>query len=127
MEEATQDKPFETSKLFCLPFINHPPSQYDTILTTLRLAIEKCRIHEQKTIIVTFDQPLYIKAKEIIENCSDTDFCNVVLRLDQRMDTCEYQRFRTEEYFTIGHSETFWAGIWFMCIEQVLIKSMKRC
>lgn len=81
MEEVTTEKHFETSRIICLPFINHPPSQNDTILTALRLASEKCRIHGQKTCIVTFDQPLYIKAKEIVANCQDTDLSNVVVRL----------------------------------------------
>lgn len=81
MEEATVEKHFETSKIICLPFINHLPSNYDTVLTSLRFANDKCRAHGQKTCVVTFDQPLYIKAKEIVANCQGTDLSNVVVRL----------------------------------------------
>lgn len=80
MEEATKDLPFHRSKVICLPFINYPPSQYDTVLTSLRMANEKCRATGQKTCFVTFDQPLYIKAKEILAN-SGPELNNVVARL----------------------------------------------
>lgn len=81
MEEVTKDISFQRTKVVCLPFINHPPSQYDTILTSLRMANEKCRAYRQKTCFVTFDQPLYIKAREILANCGDTDLNNVFVRL----------------------------------------------
>lgn len=79
METATTDNTYERSKVVCLPFINNPPSQYDTILTAILMAMEKCVKYNMKTCFVTFDQPLYIKAQEITSN--NIDFKNVVVRL----------------------------------------------
>ncbi|KAK5647880.1 hypothetical protein RI129_002772 [Pyrocoelia pectoralis] len=45
-----------------LPFINAPPSDYDTVYTSLR----QCETPKMCQVIVTFDQPLYIKAGEIV-------------------------------------------------------------
>lgn len=79
MEEATAGKSFMRSKIICLPFIIYPPSQYDTINTSLLLAVEKCKTSNQKTCFVTFDQPLYAKAQEIVAN--NPTFANVFVRL----------------------------------------------
>ncbi|GBM68070.1 hypothetical protein AVEN_66741-1, partial [Araneus ventricosus] len=40
-EQATSELPFQKSFVGCLPFINAPPSDYDTILTALLSASEK--------------------------------------------------------------------------------------
>ena len=66
MEEATEGKPFKRSQILCLPFINAPPNNHDTIFTALLSAAKKCRTLKQKTCFVTFDQPLYIKARYIV-------------------------------------------------------------
>ncbi|GBL55344.1 hypothetical protein AVEN_21120-1 [Araneus ventricosus] len=81
MEAATQDKEYELSKIVCLPFVNNPPSQYDTIYTALLIAREKSTKAGQKTCFVTFDQPLYIKAQEIVRNCDNSEVENKVVRL----------------------------------------------
>lgn len=81
MENATRDEFYQRSKIICLPFIINPPTQYDTIYSALRLAVDKCRASDQKTCFVTFDQPLYIKAQDIVRNCNDPALKNVVLRL----------------------------------------------
>ncbi|GBM50200.1 hypothetical protein AVEN_134774-1 [Araneus ventricosus] len=57
MEGATQGNPCELSRVFCLPFINNPPSQFDTIVTAIRTAKRKCETFNMKTCFVTFDQP----------------------------------------------------------------------
>lgn len=72
------DISFVRSKIICLPFINFPPSQYDTIHTALVLAVEKCKTSNQTTF-VTFDQPLYAKAQEIVAN--NPTFTGVIVRL----------------------------------------------
>lgn len=64
-----------------LPFINSPPTRYDTIFSALRVASEKCILQDQKTCFVTFDQPLYLKAKDILASCDDPELKSVVLRL----------------------------------------------
>ncbi|CAD6231375.1 GSCOCG00012225001-RA-CDS, partial [Cotesia congregata] len=82
MIEATAEKPFERSRIICLPFINAPPTDYDTILTSLLFSIEKCKASNQKTCIVTFDQPLYWKARDITAAADpNTDLSKVVVRL----------------------------------------------
>lgn len=61
-------KPYFSSRIIYLPFINAPPSEYDTIYTALLSAIEKCKSLKQEACVITFDQPLYIKARDIVES-----------------------------------------------------------
>lgn len=53
MEEVHAGKSFCKSKILCLPFINAPPTDYDSIYTSLVLAVEKCKTINQRTCIVT--------------------------------------------------------------------------
>jgi len=48
-----------------LPFIHQVTSNYDTIYTTLKYALDNGKRYGH-ACIVTFDQPLYIKAREIV-------------------------------------------------------------
>lgn len=65
-----------------MPFINAPPTDYDTLLTSLLFSIEKCKASNQNTCIVTFDQPLYWKARDITAAADpNTDLSKVVVRL----------------------------------------------
>lgn len=59
MIEATAENPFQRNRILCLEYIKAPPTDYDTILTSLLLSIEKCKASNQTTCIVTFDQALY--------------------------------------------------------------------
>lgn len=77
MAKLTCALPYAQSKILCLPFINSPPSHYHTIFTSLLMATEKCKTVNQSHCFVTFDQPLYIKARDIISN----SFSNAVIRL----------------------------------------------
>lgn len=43
MEQATVGEIYVKSKILCLPFINAPPSDYDTIYTSLHSVVEKCK------------------------------------------------------------------------------------
>ncbi|GBP57162.1 hypothetical protein EVAR_37841_1 [Eumeta japonica] len=84
MEQATAELPFEKSFIECLPFINAPPSDYDTILTDLLFVSEKCESLHQHTYFVTFDQPLYFKAREIISSHDENSkLNNTVVRLGE--------------------------------------------
>lgn len=66
----------------CLPFLNSPPSKYDTIYSVLLTAVEKCKSLNQSCCFVTFDQPLYIKARDIVASCStDSEVSLVIVRL----------------------------------------------
>lgn len=67
MHCVTSDKVCEKTKVVPLPFINSPPTNYNTIYTALQLAADECIKNDQKTLIVTFDQPLYWKCREIVE------------------------------------------------------------
>lgn len=65
-----------------LPFINSPPSDYDTVFTALKYAATDSHQQGCKTCFITFDQPLYIKARDIV--CSMTNdplFQTIVIRL----------------------------------------------
>lgn len=82
MIEATAGKHHEKTSVLCLSFINAPPTSYDTIVTTLLCIIDKCKATNQSTCIVTFDQPLYWKACDMVGFADpDHDIANVVVRL----------------------------------------------
>ncbi|KAG5880069.1 hypothetical protein JTB14_034700 [Gonioctena quinquepunctata] len=81
MEKATKDLPFEETYTACLPFINSPPSDCDTIHTAMLESIEKCRAKGQTWCFITFDQPLYLKARFFAANSNDPRLKYVVLRL----------------------------------------------
>ncbi|CAG4981622.1 unnamed protein product [Colias eurytheme] len=64
----------------CLPFINAPPSDYETIFTSLQEAARNSKRSNQKTTIVTFDQQLYWKARDIV-GAATSELKHVVVRL----------------------------------------------
>ena len=66
METYYESEEYSTSKIIPLPFVNASPSNYDTILTVLIEAATKCQAMGQEHSFVTFDQPLYWKAREIV-------------------------------------------------------------
>lgn len=80
MEQITASKDYDRSRIICLPFINDPPTQIDTIYTSLLMASEKCKQLNQKMCFVTFDQPLYLKARDIVAN-GDPELNNIIVRL----------------------------------------------
>lgn len=59
---------FSVFKIIPLPFINAPASDENTILTALVESAARCKKNNQKNAFVTFDQPLYWKARGIIAN-----------------------------------------------------------
>ncbi|KAJ8896810.1 hypothetical protein PR048_002156 [Dryococelus australis] len=62
MEKASENGEYQHSKIIYLPIINAPPSDYDTVYTSLLIAHQKYGSVKRKTCFITFDQPLYIKA-----------------------------------------------------------------
>lgn len=83
MSEITSALPYVKSRVLALPFVNHPPTQLSTILTVLIYAAEESKKSGQSTCIVTFDQPLYMKAKDIVlqNNSEHGELSNVIVRL----------------------------------------------
>lgn len=80
MEVLSFDLPQDSvSRIVCLPFINEPPSKHTSINTAIVHAMAECKRLKQKTCIVTFDQPLFIKATEIV--AGNDEMKNVVVRL----------------------------------------------
>lgn len=57
---------YEVSEIHYEPFINAPPSDYNTLYTAILSCIDKASKLKMKTCIITFDQQLYIKARDIL-------------------------------------------------------------
>ena len=66
MENLTKKHKFSRASIVYSPFINASASDYNTIFTSLTNAAEFALTYNMKTAISTFDQPLYIKARDII-------------------------------------------------------------
>lgn len=82
MHSVTKSLTYAVTKVIPLLFVNSPPSNYDTLYTVLNYAAEECLKLKQRTCFVTFDQPFYIKAREIVAASSnDSRFSNIVIRL----------------------------------------------
>lgn len=82
MEEVTVNKSFVRSKVMFLPFINGSPSDYDTIYTTLCSALDRSKATRCKSCIVTFDQPLFWKAHDIVSNADpSSELSSIIVRL----------------------------------------------
>ncbi|KAE8743262.1 hypothetical protein FOCC_FOCC011142 [Frankliniella occidentalis] len=65
-----------------LPFVNLNPSDPSTISTCLHFAAEQARIHHQKFCPVTFDQPLFWKAAEMVSaSPQNSPLRKVIVRL----------------------------------------------
>lgn len=66
-ENAHVGQEFETSLVLFLPFVNNPPTSFDTILTVMAESARDNHLHfHQKFIFLSFDQQLWIKAWEIL-------------------------------------------------------------
>ena len=71
---------FEISDIVTLPFINLNPSDLSTIYTALQFANNEISLHNKQYCIVTFDQPIFIKAVDIVWASQDL-FQSVIVRL----------------------------------------------
>lgn len=59
---------YQKTQISVLLFVNLPPSSPDCIYSVLIFAPQECKKLNQKTFFVTFDQPLYTKARNIVES-----------------------------------------------------------
>ncbi|KYN23238.1 hypothetical protein ALC57_04348 [Trachymyrmex cornetzi] len=78
MEQLTIEQHYQKSRVICLPFICAPPSNKDTVYTSLLLAYRKAQISNLKYIYVTFDLPLYMKALEVVTTTTDDRLKTVI-------------------------------------------------
>lgn len=81
MEQVSDGLEFSRSKILFLPFIRAPPTDYNTVFTSLMEVSNQSTAHGQKITFVTFDQPLFIKARDIVESGHHPELNSVVVRL----------------------------------------------
>lgn len=81
MDLTTKNEPFEQSSVTFLPFINSPPSNYSTIYSALDFALHETEGAKKKICIITFDQPLYMKAREITASLPEKISSRFFIRL----------------------------------------------
>ncbi len=62
----SQSNVFHVSDVVALPFINLSPSDMSTIYTALLFAQNEASLFNRNYCIITFDQPLFIKAVDIV-------------------------------------------------------------
>lgn len=73
---------YQVSAVLPLPFVNLNPNNPSTIYTCLLYAAEQCRKQNQSMVVVTFDQPLFIKAVEMVLSAAPgSPLSSVVVRL----------------------------------------------
>lgn len=73
---------YSKSQITFLPFIHQPASNYNTVYTTLLCALENAKRYGHTVCIVTFDQPLYAKAREIVSAAPDgSEVSKIIVRL----------------------------------------------
>ncbi|CAG9833247.1 unnamed protein product [Diabrotica balteata] len=82
LELTKNNKNFSTSRILFLPFIDHPPSKLTTLFTTLQSALNIAKTDKQKTCVITFDQPLYSKAREMVAAAdTSSNLSKIVMKL----------------------------------------------
>ena len=79
MQIVNSNVKYAKSQIIILPFINHDPNNLSTIYTALCFAEKLIDQYGLGVFPVTFDQPLYAKAREIVE--SSTDIRKLFVRL----------------------------------------------
>lgn len=79
----TKNKTYEMSEIVYLPIIDAPASDYDTIHTALRIAVQRIQAVGQELCIVTFDLLLFTKARDIVASCGDiSPLKDITIRLE---------------------------------------------
>ena len=73
----SQSNVFRVSDVVALPFINLNPSDMSTIYTALMFAQKETSLFNRSYCIVTFDQPLFIKAVDIVH--ASAEVCDFVI------------------------------------------------
>ena len=79
MHTLSENMSYEKTYVRYLPFIDMPPTNLNCINTVLHLAKQQTQELNQKTTFVTFDQPLFVKAMDIVKSSSALN--DVVIRL----------------------------------------------
>ena len=75
----SMDNTFCISDTTALPFINLDPSDMSTIYTALVFAKHEATTYNKRYCIVTFDQPLFIKAVDIVH--ASSNLTGIIVRL----------------------------------------------
>ena len=65
LEKLTKTRSFEISKTNFLEFVNGSPSDYSTLHTGIKRFIHEAKSLNMKICFITYDQPFYIKARDI--------------------------------------------------------------
>ena len=82
MEAVNNSEDFDTTSIRFLPFLNLKATSSDAINSVLHFAADSCRKANKSVTCVTFDQPLYWKAREILSSTENRLILdNVFLRL----------------------------------------------
>lgn len=81
IENLTEDDNYETSFIQFLPFIHGKPNDFNTLYTAIMKSVSQARNHRMKTCIITFDQQLYWKARDIVAAKFIADDVHVFIRL----------------------------------------------
>lgn len=71
----------DVSDIFYLPFLNNPPTEYDTIYTSMVRLLQLAKKLNQSHIVITADLAIYSKAREILWNNPPDLKGNVTLML----------------------------------------------
>lgn len=85
MKTVLKSEEFKTSRIETLPFINMDLSNPSTIYSALCFAQLQCEKNNQNVLPVTFDQPLYQKASEIVVASTLYDFVVFTINIDFRL------------------------------------------
>jgi hypothetical protein len=67
IKQVTSGLEFYSSKIIFFSFIRTPPTDYDTVFISPFEVSERSKGHFQKIRFVTFDQPLFFRARDIVE------------------------------------------------------------
>ena len=80
---------YSKSQITFLPFIHQPATNYNTVYTTLLCALENAKRYGHTLCIVTFDQPLYAKAREIVAAAPDgSEVSKIIIKLEDFICSC---------------------------------------
>jgi hypothetical protein len=83
IKQVTSGLDFYGSKIIFLSFIRTPHTNYDTVFISPFDASGRSKGHFQKTCFVTFDQPLFFKARDMVEGGRHSELSCVVVRLGE--------------------------------------------
>lgn len=81
LEKVSHKIEYSVSRILILPIIDQDPSNPETIYTALHFVANYAKEIKMNTCFVTFDNALWIKAKQILCNTQDEELKNVQLRL----------------------------------------------